>query len=266
MTDMPYDEAAMIRRLRAFAPGAQRIIPDMGSLSIFCQGDEEQLRRLVEPFPFELASTTILLGCTDWRSAQFYAEGDRLPYRGLLYAQAMLHVRHGDDEGGYSVAVFNDEWESIKGGAQVNGHYETPSEIAFEETPQGVGVSVTGGVLRQEPGELMVLGFEKTDEAAEPAAAIAWPAPYFTIRMLPGILEDKDRIDVLEVYSNEGGAMSGVEEVPGRGFVTVAPVVHGERLVIERVLGASFVKGRMEFLGGDDPSEYTRRLLQRNVR
>lgn len=244
------DEAALMKRLAYPTGGTSWDLPSFGILKVHAKGDERELRDFLSPTPFELASDSILVTCSDSRSGEWYKDGEKLPFQGYLLAQVSVMVLYGDQVGSFALATLGNDWRNLMGNMQFLGQPAKPAHIALDASADRVEAVVEGGVLGQPAGELLRFGLERSDAAGTRVPEVSWPSQYFTIRMVPTLIDRSKPLTFLEILAVEGGVFTGSESLAGDAFVAVSPNLLGGAFTIREVTGATFNQGRQDFTEG----------------
>lgn len=204
--------------------------PDLRSLSVYCRGRRDQLEKLLEPMPFELADERFVVSIADFGNNSTTTYFD---------AAIILAVKYGDVVGGTYYYEWEDKHTTVAAGRELWGYPKHFAKIALEEDASGVSGRVTL------EGETM---FEVEVSFEESVTGEAWKGfsvyPHLQVRAVPQV--NGPSFDSFDIISrNTAKDFELKERRLGTAVVKLgAEIVAGDQqLEILETLGAEFTVG-----------------------
>ncbi|MFT3797688.1 acetoacetate decarboxylase family protein [Microbacterium sp.] len=168
-----YDPTSFFEFL-GYGPGDQTYdCPGLRSLSIYCRGDEAQLRALLDPLPFELADDRFLVSIADFTNNS-----------GMVYydAAVVLAVEYDGHHGGTYYFEWEDSHISVTAGRELWGYPKHFAVISLTDDESGARGRVALEGTTAFEAELVF------DDTADPSAwrGVSF-SPHLQVRAVPQV-------------------------------------------------------------------------------
>ncbi len=226
----PYNPLEFWKFLR-FGPGNTTYsCPGLKTLSVYCRGKREQLERLMDPMPFDLADDRFVVSIADFgnNSGRTYYD-----------AAVILPVRYGEHVGGTYYFEYEDKHTTVAGGRELWGYPKHFAKIELAETANGVR-----GAARLYDDVMFEIGVEFDDSVSREPWQDLRLFPHYQVRAVPEV--NGAGFQSFDIISrNTVKDYKLIDRKVGRGSVKLGPTISadGQTLEIVKVLGAEYTGG-----------------------
>ncbi|MFJ2021393.1 acetoacetate decarboxylase family protein [Streptomyces nodosus] len=203
---------------------------NLRSLSVYCRGDADNLRELLEPTPFELADDRFVVQIADFANAtpgSFYDSGVVIP------------VRYGDHTGVNYYFEYEDQPWSVAFGREVWGYPKHYGEIQLTDSTSRVA-----GSVRRAGEQIFGISMEPQDGYSNEAWADMALYPHLQVHALPEA--NGPGFKTFEIVSRDTSKDFVLRDKwfgPARLELGSALSVNGVQLEVVEVLGGEYSVG-----------------------
>lgn len=248
-----FDETKLLNRL-AYPAGLERQTPEYSSMRVFCQGDVEQLKSLIEDTPFELVDDRFSVEIHDYRGAAWYRGGVKMPFNGFLTCHVAVMVKYEDFVGGYSVFCFGNDSRYVKASAEFLGESTEYANIAWTDSPNRIDIDVRASSDSNHGSRLLSFGgdFGNTETSAVEDFDLS---RYLTIRVVPSLTGPGPfaLVEIIGTGATKDSPLKNLNMRHGLGSISVGAEGSVAGLTVRKVLGATHTRGHLSYRAGDSP-------------